>query len=388
MKRTVLGLVMGALCAACGPQPSTGGTTSSSSGEQGLVDAGEQLPPDAGYEPGWQIGRGDHSAGSVTLTVIAQASDGLRRPRDLQFHNSREDELWIVNRQDDSTVTVYAATTPERNAVKKIDAFALHFMEEVSSMAFGKPDQFATCQESRNTYNGQSPQPNDFMGPALWTADPAIYAVVDPEGLGSHLDMLHESPLCMGIAHVQDNIFWVFDGMDGALVYYDFAEDHGAGYDDHSDGVILRYASGEVLRVADVPSHMVFNADNNHLYVADTGHSRVLKFDTSSGTSGPLLPAKEQGTVHRRYTGAVLTDVVTAASGDVSKPSGLELHDGLIWVSDNENGRISAFTMEGTRVNYLDTGLPTGSLMGMTFGPDGRLYFVDAVGNQVLRVEP
>ena len=43
--------------------------------------------------------------------------------------------------------------------------------------------------------------------------------------------------------------------------------------------------------------------------------------------------------------------------------------------------------MEGELLNYLDTGLGEGRLSGITFGPDGKLYFVDMVGNQVLRVD-
>ncbi len=43
--------------------------------------------------------------------------------------------------------------------------------------------------------------------------------------------------------------------------------------------------------------------------------------------------------------------------------------------------------MTGKRVNYLDTGLPKGALMGMAFGPEGKLYFVDAIGNRVLRID-
>ena len=53
-------------------------------------------------------------------------------------------------------------------------------MEEVSAIAFGDwheefDYQFATAQESRNTYNGQG-DPNDFMGPALWPSSLSHFA--------------------------------------------------------------------------------------------------------------------------------------------------------------------------------------------------------------------
>lgn len=383
VRRQVVGLsVAVALGVACSDGSGGEGGGGGGGGNTETVDAG---PPDAGYNPGWQLGRGDHTAASVTFTVIASESDGLNMPRDLEFHNSRPDELWVVNRRDDSTVTVYGATTADRSAVKKIDGFALHFMEEVSSVAFGKPDQFATCHESRNTYNGQAPG-NDFMGPALWSSDPTIYAVVDPIGLGSHLDMLHQTPLCMGIAHIGENQFWVFDGLLGALTYYDFVEDHGPGYDDHSDGIIYRYAEGQVSRVENVPSHLAVDNATGIVYVADTGNGRVGKMDPAAATRGRRLPAVEVGTQHYLYNNAAVEDVVPP--GTLTRPSGLELHEGLLWVTDNATSKIHVFQMDGTQVNWLETGLPAGTLMGITFGPDNLLYLVDAMGNQVLRVEP
>ena len=38
--------------------------------------------------------------------VIADSSDGLFDPRDLEFHPGRVNELWIANRGDDSMTTV------------------------------------------------------------------------------------------------------------------------------------------------------------------------------------------------------------------------------------------------------------------------------------------
>src|SRR5690606_3474583 len=103
---------------------------------------------------------------------------------------------------------------------------------------------------------------NDFMGPTLWSADLDIYAQTNPAAvdflgfdLGSHLDMLHESPLCMGIAWVSDNVYFTFDGLTGSISRYDFVEDHGAGFDDHSDGIVERFVDAGVSRVEGVPSH-------------------------------------------------------------------------------------------------------------------------------------
>ena len=39
--------------------------------------------------------------------VIADSSDGLFDPRDLEFHPGRVNELWIANRGDDSMTIVH-----------------------------------------------------------------------------------------------------------------------------------------------------------------------------------------------------------------------------------------------------------------------------------------
>src|SRR5690606_35478965 len=125
--------------------------------------------------------------------------------------------------------------------------------------SFGLPGTFGTCQESRNTYNGMAP-PNDFMGPTLWSSDLTVFAKMNPNGLGSHLDMLHNSPLCIGIAHESANRYWVVNGTTGGIDRYDFAVDDGIGNDDHSDGLTWRYAAGTMKRVEGVPSHADLHA--------------------------------------------------------------------------------------------------------------------------------
>ncbi len=376
--RSVLLLLLSAAMLACG--------SASSSTEAPVGEASR--PP----RPAPELGNGDHTARSVTFTEIASADSGLKTPRDLAFNPLRPDELWIVNNGDDSTVTVRDASTDGRTAERRRDAASEHFMPNPSSIAFGadpttfgKPGTFATCQESRNTYRGKEPA-NDFMGPALWSSDPTIFAKMNPNGLGSHLDMLHEAPNCMGIAHAADNIYWTFGGLNNDIVMHDFQKDDGIGNDDHSDGKAIHYTV-DVKAVPGVPSHLFFHASDSALYIADTGHGRVAKLDTRTGAFTRNVRAKEPMRICAQYDGASLQDVVPAASNQLTLPSGLEIRGELVYVSDNENGRISAFTLAGERVNYLDTGLPKGALSGMAFGPDKKLYLVDMVGDRVLRVD-
>ena len=119
--------------------------------------------------------------------------------------------------------------------------------------------------------------PNFFMGPTLYDSRiPYINSKQDECMTGEtcfliHVDMLHESPLCMGIAHddgaVTDvagmgtyrNVYWAFGGGHRQLVRYDFESDHGPGSMDHSRASVRRYSGLELTRVPGVPSHMAID---------------------------------------------------------------------------------------------------------------------------------
>ena len=319
--------------------------------------------------------------------VVGTSAQGLATPRALAFHPDRHNELWVVNRTFDGTVTFFDPGTPQQRTDKRKDAYANHFMEEVSSIAFGARNTFGTCQESNNTYDNAAP-PNGFMGPSLWSADMAIYARVHQgtdDLLGSHLDMLHQSPFCMGIAHDHDNAYWVFDGQNGHVVYYDFQHDHGPGGDDHSDGIIRRYPEAAVKRVPGIPGHMVIDPSEHWLYVADTGGARIIRLDTRSGRKDAALRATNEALAeYSRYTGA---RVETFASQNLHQPSGLAIHNGRLFVADYGTQEIIAYSLD--RAKELGRLKVTAQgLMGITFGPEGDLWYVDGVGNTVVHVIP
>ena len=364
------------------------------------------------------------------LTVMGTAEDGLDVPRDLAFANvaGREDELWTVNRATDGTVMWRDIGGPDATTTSLVDGFANHFMEEVSSIAFGADGNFATCQESRNTYNDRA-KPNDFMGPTLWDSDPEIYAVVNRprrgatlleiaalvEGalcgsfdatsgakgggatdasrvsgvqqqlLGSHIDMLHQSPECMGIEHHEGNAYWVTDGMNGHVVYYDFREDHGPGGNDHSDGWVRRYPDAPFTRVPDVPGHMVLDRETRWLYYADTGEGVVRRLDVDSGSVSTVLPPRNEPLAEFVAMGDVTVE--TFAEG-FEQPAGLAIYApaGLLLVGDHATGHIAALD--------LDTGLEQGrlvtdaeGLMGIEVDPEGTIWFVDGARDQLVRVD-
>lgn len=322
------------------------------------------------------------------FTVVANAQDGLNVPRDLKFHPTRPNELWTVNRTFDGTVTFYNAGMEGMIADRREDVYGNHFMEEVSAIAFSEGNNFATAQETNNTYDNQAPG-NNFMGPALWTADTSIYVRANQDGilLGSHIDMLHESPFGMGIAHDTANVYWYFDGYYGNIVRYDFEQDHGPGYDDHSDGIVRRYMDATVSRVPGIPGHMILDKTTGWLYICDPGGRRVTRLNTKTGSfsqDGDIDNSQLEGLVeYSRMRGATYEVV---ASTNLRRPSGIVLHNGRLFVTDNETNQIVAYNLEGRELARIQT--PAESIMGITVGPNGKLWYVDAEANQVVRVDP
>jgi len=151
--------------------------------------------------------------------------------------DSNSGEIY-ANRQEPggSTVIYFDAGLEDQTSEFRKDAYSNHFMNTASSMAFDDEGFFANSIECKDGNN----QPNGlFSGPALWDAALSVYAIVhqNDSELGSHIDMLHQSPYSMGIEYAgSGNIYWVFDGYHSAVVRYDFATPHAYGGDNHADG--------------------------------------------------------------------------------------------------------------------------------------------------------
>ena len=371
--RVSLALMM--LLPACGDD--AGGTEETGASETAGDEMGEMGEGDSPVE---QFGQ--------TFTVIGTAADGLSAPRDLEFAPGAPNQLWTFNTTIHGAVIYTDPGTEMQSAEVRIDTYGEHFMAFVSSAAFGDNGNFASCQESRDEWNLGPQPPDDFMGPTLWSADLDIFAAVNqdfpPNPLeGSHLDMLHQSPLCMGIAHEAGNAYWTIDGLAGNLVRYDFVDDHGPGGAYHGDGIIHRYLDVTVTRVANIPSHMEFDHATGMLYVADTGGARIMRLDTSTGENTGTLPGDLDGVAdYSGWEGANWDELITG----LSDPSGLALHEGTLFVSLHGTGEIVAYDLEGNEIDRLAT--PATNLMGITIGPEGKLWYADPGANEIVRVDP
>lgn len=360
-------LVLG-LLAACG----------SSSESQPDPGAAPAAPAAEAPKEATEIGKGDHTAGSVTLTPIATK---VEEPTSIAFNPDAPNELWITSRSA-SALVVYDVSG------EKLDTFeddSAHFLDKPIALAFSDNGTLATCQASRDERGGT--KGDDHMGP---TAFPASRDKLRSSIAGAHLDMVHHTPLCAGIVSVGGSEYWILNGLVGSLDRYDFGEFHPPGAEDHADSKTWRFLKGTFKRDANVPSQMVYDAASKAIFIADAGNARIVKVDVSAPTEGKVItPGNMMDGPLVAGDGVEATEIVGAGGeSGITAPSGLALYKGLLYVSDSATGIVSAFKLDGTRVNYLETGLAEGALAGIAFGEDGKLYLADRVDNQVLRVDP
>lgn len=399
VRRPVLALVAFVLVGACGSNPESGvGVPAAAAKCKADPDcaatAGKprcDVPTGAcvALPPGHEIGLGDGTASSVTFTEI-YAVGSASEPVDLAFHKERADELWVIGYGDDS-IRVGTGVGTDAMKWKRIDdPAAMHFMHKPPAITMGTPAFWATCGDSDNTDGAGHAGDGSakyFMGPALFSTDLTILGKETGTGLGSHMDMLHGSPFCRGIAHVSENWFWVFNSHDKSLDKYNFAKDHGPGKDDHSDGEIYRYAPGQVKGAEDsTPSHIFYDDTDKFLYVADTGNQRIVKLDTAKGTKGGALPRQMEPLKAQGIMKNTNVEVVVAA-GTLKKPSGLEVRGEHLYVTDAETSTFHVFDKAGAEVRKLATGFAPGSLAGFAFSGDGKIYFTDKVRSRVFRID-
>ena len=337
----------------------------------------------------------------IIISLSGTQADGLYAPRDLDFHTdeSRSNELWVINENSatfdpnfgGSTVTYYSAGTDSQWADYRKDSYSAHFMHTASAIAFSDNGGFANTldvQDANGNPNGY------FSGCTLWEADTSIYARVNQNGpeLGSHWDMLHQSPFSIGIAAETENIYWLFDGYHSTIAKYNFQEphpDHEHGGEDHSDGLIYRYDEIVVDRVAGLSSHLVLDQENGLLYICDTGNQRILRMNINSGVIDyELTPYGENIEGYYSMTGA---DFETIIDSGLVSPTGIDLYENYLLVSDYSNGDIIVYDLTNENgiqeVTRLQTGMAE-DVMGIKAGPDGSIWFVCTNSSKLYQMLP
>ena len=324
-----------------------------------------------------------HTLDDVVVDVIAT---GLETPTDAEFNPDAPEELWVLNRNSSVMIVSNPGEANQEELMRIGTTFnnGTHFLAKPAALAFGAPGYMATAQQEDQIT--QPSTPADFMGPTLWTSDSAIFDAGHP----SHLDMLHNSPLASGIAWEQGNVYWVYDGTHGSLTRYNFNEDHDLGGTDHTDGELQRYADGQLGYQPGVVHHVVVHHEAALVYATDPANNRVVALDPSVGAPGGAIAPNYDGTTQTMIDGSAVETLIDGSTleADMAMPSGLEMDDGYLFVTDSATSVIFGFDFEGNLVDWLDTGWPAGTLMGIAFDDEGRLYAVDAVNNQLVRISP
>jgi hypothetical protein len=336
----------------------------------------------ANKAPAYELGT---DAKPAKMTKIYQSTAGWE-PVDLEFNPKSPRDLWIANYATSHMTVVRDVGTKKQQVVERRDPAYSHFMDNPPAFAMaGQSPQWgqlwAACGDNDNGGNY-------FMGPTLYSAELNIFGGQNQRtGLGSHLDMLHSSSYCRGIAWAgTGNQYFVFNANNRSVDFYDFVRDHGPGNDDHSDGVIRRFWNNTVDGVDGAVSHLSWNSDEKKLYVADTGNKRILILDPALGHVTAPMRGDEQIAERNYYEAPVKTFV---SGGPLQAPAGLEVNGGVAFVTDTKTSQILAFEVgTGKLLRSLDTKLKPGSLAGLNFGPDGKIYFVDRNASAVYRLDP
>jgi len=319
------------------------------------------------------------------VAFVAGSDQGITTPLDLAFNTSvlHPTDLWVVMAQpkNGNAIAILHNTGSQQMSVRvKKDSRAYHFMWRTQALDFGWNGAFATAE------NGQEGNGNArymFMGPTLWSADTSIFASKYQESdqfLASHLDMLHQSPQGLGIAHEQGNAFWVLDNFYHDLVRYDFQDPHEVGGTDHRDGIIRRYRDVIIGRAAlDRAAHIAIDHTTNFLYYINPATNSVHRLDITSGSfekAGVAPPESEEALAEFSIHAGARVDSLFAVPN--AELVGMAIFENRLLLGDQLSGKIFMYDLTTSVPTLLGT-IETGalSLQGITVGPDHRIWFVD-----------
>ncbi|MEX1190282.1 MAG: T9SS type A sorting domain-containing protein [Bacteroidia bacterium] len=362
-------------------------------GEADQVPANDVLTQQIEVGPAKQDIIANYQSGNSTFEVVANSSDEIDHPTDLDFHPTLSmNQLWVVNKETansgGTTIVIDNAGLGNQSSEFFQDGNAWHFMSLPTGIAFSNNGNFATSPVVFDA-NHQGTA-NAFTGPSLWSGDLTIFA--QPSGgNGSHLDMLHESPYSQGVAWEVDNAFWIFDGYSNDIVRYDFVDDHNPGNGYHGDAKVRRFSDVTVLKdpAGIVPSHMVLDDAKQWLYAVDNGNRRVIRIDINTGVVSSTPPAygpHEDMVEYVTITGYTWETVITAG---LERPAGIEIMGSMLLVSDYETGKIHVYNVDATPATELFTiQTPAQGIMGLIIAPDGKIMYADHEASEIVSVTP
>jgi peroxiredoxin len=334
----------------------------------------------------------EYIKGPVQIIPVLQAADGVNEPMDLDFNPSplSYGDLWAVNSREAGNTVLIVNNTGRagQKTEERRDAAAGHFMWRTQALAFGQNGTFATAQNGSPSDSTSEKDLYMFMGPTLWTSDTAVFARMN--FLGSHLDMLHQSPFNLGIAHEKDNIYWVSDAKYMDICRYDFRNPHEIGGTDHRDGQIFRYP-GITITPGEwgIPAHLAADKQSGWLYIVDPGKSRILRMKMNSGTRGnELTPPPPSSERLNLFVQMDKPEWEVLIEKGLQKPCGIEIKNGILMVGDYATGIIHFYDITGSKpIEIKQIATQAKGLTGIALSPDNKIWFCDRLSNSINRID-
>ena len=134
---------------------------------------------------------------------------------------------------------------------------------------------------------------------------------------------------------------------------------------------------------------MVLDHSNEMLYICDTGNQRIVRMNINAGEIGNHLdPYGENIEGYYSMVGANFETVID--SGLVS-PTGIDIYNTFLLVSDYSNGDILIYDLEPTNQFQLIHKLETeiiDDLMSIKVGPDGTIWCISTEANKLYQIIP
>lgn len=325
---------------------------------------------------------------NINKKVIVNSGHQVQYPTDVDFNPQVPGQLWVLNHGLESGGTTITIDNPGTSAQTNLflrDGAAGHFLVYGSALAFGD----TTWATAQNYFNANRATFGGWCGPSLWPSDMSIYAIHGnpPTGQdnGSHYDMIHQTPYSTGIAHEEDNTYWVNDGELGNITQYKFNEAHRPGGHDHENGQVYRHVDVPYQMNPTTPAHLEIMG--NWLYYINPGTKSVNRMDITSGTIGKDLSNTSNGGEQlATFVEVNNTTWETVVSSGLVRPSGIDINESYMIVSDNATGEIIIYDAK-TFVELKRLQTDALSIMGVKFDAAGDIYYVDNLGNEVVKLE-
>jgi hypothetical protein len=134
---------------------------------------------------------------------------------------------------------------------------------------------------------------------------------------------------------------------------------------------------------------MVKDKSTGWLYIVDTGHKKLIRINTSTGTVVDTLqtPGTAQETLDGYYEvqGVVQEEIDTFPT----RPCGIALCKNRLIVGDYDTGEITVYDLtSGFPVIMGVIATSQSGMTGLEIGSDGKIWFVNYLMNTVNRIDP